>query len=64
MGNPSSLQSAWIQSSRTSVLIEKFLSNFVLDAEGALAEAFDGSQDVVGGFGPSERFGCSETVIT
>ena len=31
----------------------------MLDAKCALAEAFDGSQDVVGGFGPSEWFGLS-----
>ena len=28
-----------------------------MDAECPLAEALDGSQDVVGGFGPSERMG-------
>ena len=27
-----------------------------MNVEGSLAESFDGSQDVVGGFGPSEGF--------
>ena len=44
-----------------SVLIQKFLFNFRLDAECPMAEAFDGGQDVVGGFGPAER--CEIAVV-
>ena len=40
-----------------SVPIPKFLFNFGMNVEGSLAESFDGSQDVVGGFGPAEWLG-------
>ena len=38
-----------------SVLIQKFLCDFALNGQGAAAEASDGGEDVVGGFGPAER---------
>ena len=40
-----------------SVLIQKFLFNFIVDVECSPAEAVDGGEDIVGGLGPAERSG-------
>ena len=40
-----------------SVPIPKFLCTFCVCVECAVAEAFDGCEDVIGGFCPAERLG-------
>src|SRR5438477_359780 len=49
----------FLVSCRTSVPILKFLCTCCVGVERAAAEALDGCQDVIGGFGPAERLGRS-----
>src|SRR5580704_12978048 len=47
----------FLEMSPASVPIPKFLCTFYVCVECAAAEAFDGCEDVIGGFCPAERLG-------